>query len=179
MAVVTVPRKPLNLAERTYLAQVWAGMRITLRHLLRRNDTMEYPEQRPAIPPGYRGVPTLVNDPNGREKCVSCQLCEFVCPPKAIRITPGSVPEGSGREHVEKAPVAFDIDMLRCIYCGLCEEVCPEEAIFLQNQYSLSGYSRSELVNDKEKLYKIGGTLPDRHYKWDKKKAAAEAGHAH
>ena len=32
---------------------------------------------------------------------------------------------------VEKAPKAFDIDMIRCIYCGLCEEVCPEEAIFL------------------------------------------------
>ena len=39
----------------------------------------------------YRGVPTLVKDPHGREKCVSCQLCEFVCPPKAIRITPGEI----------------------------------------------------------------------------------------
>jgi NADH-quinone oxidoreductase subunit I len=65
--------------------------------------------------------------------------------------------------------------MLRCIYCGLCQEVCPEEAIFLQNVYSVSGYSRDELVNDKEKLYQLGGTLPDRHFKWDKKQAAASA----
>ena len=99
--------------------------------------TLQYPEEKPSIPQNYRGVPTLVKDPNGREKCVSCQLCEFVCPPKAIRITPGSVPEEeSEREHVEKAPEEFEINMLRCIYCGYCQEVCPEEAIFLQDEYS-------------------------------------------
>jgi NADH-quinone oxidoreductase subunit I len=179
MAVITLQRKPLTFAERTYVPQILSGLRTTFRHLLRPAETLEYPEERPAIPPGYRGVPTLVRDPNGREKCVSCQLCEFVCPPKAIRITPGSVPEGSGREHVERAPQAFDIDMLRCIYCGLCQEVCPEEAIFLQNQYSMSGYTRAEMVNHKDRLYELGGTLPDAHYKWDKKQAAAEHGNAH
>jgi len=180
MAVIQVQRKPLTLAERAYLPQIAAGLKITLKHLFAPNETLEYPEQRPAIPAGYRGVPTLVEDPNGREKCVSCQLCEFVCPPKAIRITPGSVPEGGDRDHVEKAPAAFDIDMLRCIYCGLCQEVCPEEAIFLQNQYSVSGYSRAEMVNHKDRLYELGGVLPDRHFKWDKKKAAeAAAAHGH
>ena len=171
-------RKPLTFAERTYLPQILAGMKTTLRHMFAPKVTLEYPEQRPAIPTGYRGVPTLVKDPNGREKCVSCQLCEFVCPPKAIRITPGEIASDSDSAHVEKAPLAFDIDMLRCIYCGLCQEVCPEEAIFLQNIYSVSGYSRSELVFNKAKLYELGGTLPDKHYKWDVKKAAAEAGSA-
>jgi NADH-quinone oxidoreductase subunit I len=179
MAVIPVERKPLTLAERTYLPQILGGMWTTLRHLVRKKQTLEYPEQRPAISPGYRGVPTLVKDPNGREKCVSCQLCEFVCPPKAIRITPGEIPAEAATAHVEKAPQAFEIDMLRCIYCGLCQEVCPEEAIFLQNQYSLSGYTRAELVNDKAKLYELGGTLPDQHYKWDRKKTAAEHGNAH
>jgi NADH-quinone oxidoreductase subunit I len=180
MAVIQVQRKPLSFAERTYLPQIFGGLKITIKHFFTPNETMEYPEQRPAIPPGYRGVPTLVKDPNGREKCVSCQLCEFVCPPKAIRITPGELPRGSDGEHVEKGPQAFDIDMLRCIYCGLCEEVCPEEAIFLQNQYSMSGHSREEMVNHKDRLYELGGTLPDQHFKWDKKKAAAEeAAHGH
>jgi NADH-quinone oxidoreductase subunit I len=126
-------------------------------------------------------VPTLVKDPNGREKCVSCQLCEFVCPPKAIRITPGEIDAEiePDRAHVEKAPQEFDINMLRCIYCGLCQEVCPEEAIYLQDVFSLSGYSRGEMINKKEKLYELGGTLPDQHGKWDKKKAAEQAGNAH
>ena len=69
--------------------------------------------------------------------------------------------------------------MLRCIYCGLCQEVCPEEAIFLQDVFSLSGYSREEMINKKEKLYELGGTLPDQHNKWDKKKAAEQSGNAH
>src|SRR5690606_3779404 len=110
-------------------------------------------DERPDIPPDYRGVPTLVKDPNGREKCVSCQLCEFVCPPKAIRILPGGIDEDSEHAHVEKAPEEFEINMLRCIYCGLCQEVCPEEAIFLQDIYSLNGLSREELVFKKKKLY--------------------------
>jgi len=179
MAVIPVDRKPLTFAERAYLPQIASGLKTTLKHFFKPNITMEYPEARPEISPGYRGVPTLVKDPNGREKCVSCQLCEFVCPPKAIRITPGEVPAGSGREHVEKAPQAFEIDMLRCIYCGLCQEVCPEEAIFLQNQYSMAGYTRAEMVNHKDKLYELGGTLPDQHHKWDKKKTAAAHGNAH
>lgn len=173
-----VERKSLSLSERLYLPQIFAGMRITLRRMFKPSITMEYPEQRPEIPPGYRGVPTLVKDPNGREKCVSCQLCEFVCPPKAIRITPGEIPPGSEHRHVERGPKAFDIDMLRCIYCGMCQEVCPEEAIFLQNQFSMSGYTREEMVNNKERLYELGGTLPDKYFKWDKKKAAEERGNA-
>jgi NADH-quinone oxidoreductase subunit I len=180
MAVIKIERKPLSLAERTYLPQIASGLKTTLKHLFAPKVTLEYPEQRPPIPAGYRGVPTLVKDPNGREKCVSCQLCEFVCPPKAIRITPGEVPaDQPERAHVEKAPKEFDIDMLRCIYCGFCQEVCPEEAIFLQNVYSTTGYSRAEMVNNKQRLYELGGTLPDQHFKWDHKKAAEEAGNAH
>ena len=173
-----VERKALSLSERMYLPQILAGMKVTLKHLFAKNVTLEYPEQQPAIPPGYRGVPTLVKDPHGREKCVSCQLCEFVCPPKAIRITPGEIPPDAPSAHVERAPREFEIDMLRCIYCGLCQEVCPEEAIWLQNQFSMSGYTRAEMVNNKQRLYELGGTLPDNHFKWDKKKAAEERGNA-
>lgn len=168
-------RKPLSWAERTYLPQIMAGLRTTFAKLFRRKVTLQYPDERPPIPDAYRGVPTLVKDPNEREKCVSCQLCEFVCPPKAIRITPGEISATEeDRLHVEKAPKAFEINMLRCIYCGYCEEVCPEEAIFLQDVFSLNAYSREEMLFQKDKLYEMGGILPDRHFKWDKKRKAAE-----
>lgn len=179
MAVKVVERKPLSLAEKTYLPQIASGLKITMKNMFKPPVTLEYPDERPNIPEGYRGVPTLVKDPNGREKCVSCQLCEFVCPPKAIRITPGSIAEDAENAHVEKAPEEFEINMLRCIYCGYCQEVCPEEAIFLQDVYSLSGTSRSELLYKKDKLYELGGTLPDTHYKWDQKKIAEEEGNPH
>src|SRR3569833_638497 len=135
MAVIQVERKPLSFAERTYIPQILAGLYTTWYHLVAPIVTLQYPEQRPEIPKGYRGVPTLVKDPHGREKCISCQLCEFVCPPNAIRITPGEIPPGTENRHVEKAPQAFDFDMLRCIYCGFCQVVCPEEAIWLQDVY--------------------------------------------
>ncbi len=174
MATKLIERKPLSWAERTYLPQIWSGLRLTWRAMFKKPVTLQYPEEKPELPNAYRGIPTLVKDPHGREKCVSCQLCEFVCPPKAIRITPGAIPNDAPTAHVEKAPQEFEINMLRCIYCGLCQEVCPEEAIFLQNAFSLSGYSRQELVFKKQKLYELGGTLPDKHFKWDKKKAAAQ-----
>lgn len=179
MATKIVERKPLSLAEKTYLPQIVSGLRVTMKNMFKPPVTLEYPDERPDIPPGYRGVPTLVKDPNGREKCVSCQLCEFVCPPKAIRIIPAEIPEDTDTAHVEKAPEEFEINMLRCIYCGLCQEVCPEEAIFLQDIFSVTGTSREELVFKKEKLYELGGTLPDRHFKWDRKKAAELAGNPH
>ena len=88
MAIKKIERKPLSLAEKTYLPQIASGLKITFKNIFRPTITLQYPEERPEIPENYRGVPTLVKDPNGREKCVSCQLCEFVCPPKAIRIVP-------------------------------------------------------------------------------------------
>src|SRR5439155_984093 len=82
---------------------------------------------------------------DGNTKCVSCQLCEFVCPPKAIRIVPPG-PDGppADRPNAEKIPKEFEINMLRCIFCGYCQEVCPEEAIFLMQDYSLTGTCREE-----------------------------------
>lgn len=179
MATKVVQRKPLSWAERTYLPQIFDGLMRTWKAMFKKPVTLQYPEQKPSIPGDYRGIPTLVKDPNGREKCVSCQLCEFVCPPKAIRITPGEIPYTDPNAHVEKAPKAFEINMLRCIYCGLCQEVCPEEAIFLKNAFSLSGYTREELVFQKDKLYELGGSQEDHHFKWDKKKAAAEHSEKH
>jgi len=35
------------------------------------------------------------------------------------------------------------------------------------------------MINNKAKLYELGGTLPDFHYKWDKKKEAELEGNEH
>ena len=159
-----VKREPLNFWERLYLPAIAGGVKVNARHLFRslfggKTITMEYPEQKWAVPPGYRGAPYLVRDQDGNTKCVSCQLCEFVCPPRAIKITPPS-PAGqlADRPNAEKIPKEFEINMLRCIFCGFCQEVCPEEAIFLLKDYSLTGLTRGEMIYNKEKLLALGGT---------------------
>jgi NADH-quinone oxidoreductase subunit I len=169
-----VARPQLSWYEKLYLPGIVAGLTITMKHfvqhLLGRNKvTMQYPEEKWQVPDGYRGAPTLVKDEDGREKCVSCQLCEFICPPRAITITPGEIPLNSVNAKVEKAPKEFKIDMIRCIYCGLCEEVCPEEAIYLRQDYAITGLSRAEMVHDKVKLYELGGVMPRPIKKWAKK----------
>ncbi len=179
MALV-VPRPNLNWYEKLYLPALLGGIRITLKYFLRtvgtlltgrreKRVTMFYPEEKWTVPEGYRGAPTLVKDEDGREKCVSCQLCEFICPPRAIRIVPGEIAQGQANSHVEKAPKEFDIDMIRCIYCGLCEEVCPEEAIYLRKDYAFTGESRGEMVHNKEKLYELGGVMVRPIKKWQGK----------
>ena len=95
---VTVPRPRLNWRERMYLPAIVAGLAITLKHfknmlLGRTKVTMQYPEEKwdSSLPDHYRGAPALVRDSDGRVRCVACQLCEFICPPRAIKIIPGEI----------------------------------------------------------------------------------------
>jgi NADH-quinone oxidoreductase subunit I len=176
MAMV-VKRPKLSLAEQFYLPAIAAGLAITLKHLRKlvsgkTKVTMQYPEERwdSQLPPWFRGAPALVKDEHGKERCVACQLCEFICPPRAITIVPEEIPPSDPWAKVEKRPKEFEIDMIRCIYCGLCEEVCPEQAIFLKKEYSITGYTRKEMVNNKEKLLEMGGVMEGLVYKWNEKK---------
>lgn len=188
MATIKVTRPNLDAGEKLYFGAIFKGMVVTLKHAwksLRGQSrggeslnstglgiTMQYPEQKwdDQLPEYYRGVPALVTDEQDRERCVSCQLCEFICPPKAIKITPGEISRDSEWAKVEKAPEAFEIDMIRCIYCGMCEEVCPEQAIYLRQDYTMTGLSRDEMVNDKDRLYEIGGKRVGLVNKWNRLK---------
>jgi NADH-quinone oxidoreductase subunit I len=175
---IVVQRRKLTWSEKLYFPAILGGFAVTIRHFVKtilaifgqqKKVTMEYPEEKWKVPQGYRGAPTLVKDQDGREKCVGCQLCEFVCPPRAIRITPGEIPQVNPNAKVEKFAQEFKIDMLRCIYCGLCEEVCPEQAIFLRQDYAFTGYNRKDLVHNKQRLLQLGGVMHDGILKWNNK----------
>ncbi len=174
---ITVSRPKLTIKEQLYLPAILSGLATTLKHAIKMffgqtKVSMQYPEEKwdSHLPSYYRGAPALVRDEHGRERCVACQLCEFICPPRAITIKPGEIADGDEFRKVEKFPKAFDIDMIRCIYCGLCEEVCPEQAIFLQKDYAITGLTRGEMVHDKEKLYDIGGLKTGLVHKWNARK---------
>ncbi len=181
MATIVVQRPKLKWHERWFISTLYKGLRITFAHavhtwstLLRGKAevTMQYPEEKwdSHLPDHYRGAPALVKDEQDRERCVSCQLCEFICPPRAITIIPEEIPSYDPWAKVEKRPREFKIDMIRCIYCGMCEEVCPEQAIFLRKDYAITGTSRAEMVHDKKKLYEIGGVRVGLVNKWNELK---------
>ena len=121
------------------------GLKITFSHLFKKPITLQYPKERPTIPPGFRGLHAL-NVSHNKAKCVACYLCPTVCPAKCI-----TVEAGEDANH-DKFAVRYEIDMLRCIFCGYCVEACPVDAIRMTDTFELAQYTRQDVVFDKETL---------------------------
>ena len=120
--------------------------------------TVQYPEEKIAVPERFRFIPFLVvNDEDhptepGKYWCTACGICAKVCPPQCIWILRDSDPE-TGRPIPQPAKFWIDIDI--CMNCGYCAEFCPFDAIKMDHDYELSGYDRTtNHVYDMEKLAK-------------------------
>jgi len=123
-------------------------------HLFHRRVTVQYPEQKPYLPPRFRGRIILSRDPDGEERCVACYLCAVACPVDCIALQ--KTEDATGRWY----PEFFRINFSRCIFCGFCEEACPTEAVVLKHQYELSGFDRKSFIYTKEMLIVPGPDLP-------------------
>jgi NADH-quinone oxidoreductase subunit I len=141
----------MGLAERLYLPAIFQGLQTTVKHMFGKTVTQQFPEERPVLPPNYRGVHRLNRDEQGRVKCVACYMCATACPARCIDIIAAPSPWPDR----EKYPETFVIDELRCIYCGMCEQACPCDAIELTSLFDLTGLSREEMMFDKEKLLSV------------------------
>ncbi|MCE5334854.1 MAG: NADH-quinone oxidoreductase subunit NuoI [Desulfobacteraceae bacterium] len=119
---------------------------VTLKHLFRKPITEQYPEQKKVLPERTRARIVLTRDPEGEERCVSCYLCEAVCPTDCISM------EGAERGDGRRYALWFRINFARCIFCGLCEEACPTLAIQLTPDFEFSKYHVLDLVYEKEDL---------------------------
>lgn len=144
-----VMQRSLSTGERLFFGPLFKALKFTFTRMFQRDVTRRYPEQRMEVKPSLHGVPVLVMRDDGAPRCVACGLCEFVCPPRAIDITPGETDRP-----IERQPQEFVIDMLRCIECSYCEEVCPEEAIVMSTDYEVVGRRREDFVWNLKKLLK-------------------------
>jgi NADH-quinone oxidoreductase subunit I len=117
-----------------------------LKHTFRKRETILYPEQKPYVPPIWRGRIILSRDPDGRERCVACYLCAVACPVDCISLQ--ATEDEGGRRY----PEFFRINFSRCIFCGFCEEACPTYAIQLTNDFEMCEYYRHNLVYEKNDL---------------------------
>ncbi|MGZ8219258.1 NADH-quinone oxidoreductase subunit NuoI [Methylomagnum sp.] len=130
-----------------------------LAHTFTRADTVQYPEEKPALAPRYRGRIVLTRDPDGEERCVACNLCAVACPVDCIALQKAETKDGRWY------PAWFRINFSRCIYCGFCEEACPTYAIQLTPDFEMSEYDRHSLVYEKEHLLIAGtGKYPEYNF---------------
>jgi NADH-quinone oxidoreductase subunit I len=116
------------------------------KHAFRKRVTVQYPDERPAIPPRWRGRIVLTRDPDGAERCVACHLCSAVCPVACIAL------QATEDAHGRRYPEFFRINFSRCIFCGMCEEACPTYAIQLTPDFEMGEFHRPNLVYEKEHL---------------------------
>lgn len=120
--------------------------------------TVQYPEEKLAMPERFRFVPFLVVQDHddelnpGKDWCTSCGICAKVCPPQCIWIVRSDDPV-TGKPVPE--PEAFFIDIDICMNCGFCAEFCPFDAIKMDHDYELASYDRTtNHIFDKQKLSK-------------------------
>jgi NADH-quinone oxidoreductase subunit I len=137
------------------LDSIWA----VLTHMFHKRETVQYPEEKPYLPPRYRGRIILSRDPDGEERCVACYLCAVACPVDCISLQATEAEDG------RRYPEFFRINFSRCIFCGFCEEACPTYAIQLTPDFEMGEYKRQSLVYEKEDLLIAGpGKYPDYNF---------------
>jgi NADH-quinone oxidoreductase subunit I len=112
----------------------WKGLTLTGRYFVSPKVTMEYPEVKPVIPEGHRGIHTYDED-----SCSVCLACQAACPVDCIMIDYLS----RGKDAMI---VSYDIDYSKCLFCNLCCEACKPACVHLGPQYDLSSASKDGCV---------------------------------
>jgi NADH-quinone oxidoreductase subunit I len=154
--VIEVTRTPAPGAARgtwrTFRETV-RGMKTTLGRMVEPPTTVQYPEEKTAVYPRFRGRHKLHRfEDTGLEKCVGCSLCAAACPADCIRVVAAENTPENRVSAGERYAAVYEINLSRCIFCGYCEVACPFDAITMGHDYELSDYDRADLIFTKEML---------------------------
>jgi NADH-quinone oxidoreductase subunit I len=138
------------------------GMWTTLKSIVEKPVTIQYPEQKRPVRPRFKGRHILRRYENGLERCIGCALCAAACPADAIFVEASENTDEERYSPGERYASTYEINMLRCIYCGFCEDACPTEAIVLGDNYELSFMDRRSSIYTKDLLLEpvAPGELP-------------------
>ena len=134
------------------------GLLITLKTLLRKPVTYQYPKEHKPIEERYMGFPVLTWDEQVSEPyCTGCMVCIRYCPTDCMTATMEDNPlfvEGKSKRR--KIVGDFEINLGRCILCGICVDVCNFDAIVMSHEHELSKYQRNDNRVDLIQLLEMG-----------------------
>jgi len=133
------------------------GMRMTLRYCFSKVVTIQYPYEKLAFAPRYRGIHEFEAD-----KCIACDMCAKACPVDCIYI------DKSAARKIDKKTgkatggtlIRYAIDYQKCMFCALCTEPCPTDCIHMGKNHDLSSYTRGDMVVEFQELDKKGLRTP-------------------
>jgi NADH dehydrogenase (ubiquinone) Fe-S protein 8 len=141
------------LSRLFFFEDLLRGFSLAFLYSLRPSVTLMFPFERASLSPRFRGIHALRRWSNSEERCISCKLCESICPALAISIIPFARPDGARKS------LSYDLDLTKCIFCGFCQEACPVDAIVESPESSFSVFSRDELLLSKSQLLLLGDRL--------------------
>ena len=159
LALAQVTLTTILVVRMTFGKGLAQGLAVTLRTMLRRSATAQYPDKEPELPPRSRGVIALQE-----ENCTSCMLCARECPSWCIYIdshkeTIPATTEG-GRDRSQNVLDRFDIDYSICMYCSICIEVCPFDALHWSPEFAYAEGDIVDLTHDMNRLREWMWTVP-------------------
>lgn len=135
-----------------FAIEIARGLATTLREMVSKPVTIQYPEEKRPVRQRFKGRHTLKRYDNGLEKCIGCSLCAAACPADAIFVEAADNTDDERYSPGERYARVYEINFLRCIFCGYCEDACPTEAIVLGDNYELSFTDRRSSIYGKELL---------------------------
>jgi NADH-quinone oxidoreductase subunit I len=150
--------------KKVFFVEILKGLALTFRHLFVKPITLQYPREKRVLPPGYRGIMSLLRYADGTERCVGCGLCEIACPSNVIKVVSAEQEDQPLKRYAKE----YTFDVTRCVFCGFCVEACPVDALAMTPVYEYSVYNKRDLFFDKEKLLEMG----DRYFPDQKPKPA-------
>ena len=150
-----------NIVDAVVTAAI--GMRITMRYLLQKPITVQYPDERLPMPERSKGIHYLE-----QEKCLECQACAKACPVGCIEIE--AIKHGKEREFVK-----FTVNYQKCLFCELCILPCPSDCIHLGPEFAFVVTDRRELVHNLLSYRGMAREAVTRMIEAEKKKAEKEA----
>src|SRR4051812_29929130 len=112
-----VSKPQRSVLEQSYVAEISRGISLTMKHFFKNTrdmvkgtrpdpvkhsldegvTTLQYPDEKRAYPPRFRGLHRLTHRADGSPRCVACLCCSTACPAQCIYIEAGEYTEGDKR----------------------------------------------------------------------------------